>query len=123
MRALIGLDSLYEPSDNWRKALLVVEPIGKKMHPDTRQMGRERHDFCARGNRPAPSRLARATFSPIELPLDPQPVEMADAHRNRGLSLGDLCEQHPARTRRVLVEPLPQQGRFTFAKLSPSITG
>src|SRR4030095_7970410 len=86
-------------------------------------MRRECNDFCARENRPAPSHLARAPFPPIELPLDPQPVEMADTDRNRGLSLGNLCEQHTARTHRVLVEPLPQQGGFNFAKLSPGITG
>ena len=83
----------------------------------------ECNDFGARGNRPAPSHLARAAFAPIAPPLDPQPVEMADTYRNRGLSLGNVCEQHTARTRRVLVEPLPQQGCFNFAKLSPSITG
>ena len=49
MRALVGLDGLCEQGDNRRKARLVVEPIGKKMHPDTRQMGRECNDFCARG--------------------------------------------------------------------------
>jgi len=48
---------------------------------------------------------------------------MADAHRNRCVTLGDLVEQHPARALRGLVEHCPPQCRFHGAKRSPCIKG
>jgi hypothetical protein len=114
------LDRLSEAGHHRRKALLLVKPMGKKMHADVRQMGRDLDHRSARTPRTAQGSLARAAFAPIQVPPRPQPIEMADAHRHWHLTLGDLFEHHTARTRRVLVEHLPHQGYLNGAKLSPS---
>jgi len=40
MRVLMRLYRLGELSHNWAKGLVLVEPMGKQMHADTRQTGR-----------------------------------------------------------------------------------
>ena len=40
MRLLMRLYRLGELSHNWAKGLVLVEPMGKQMHADTRQTGR-----------------------------------------------------------------------------------
>ena len=57
MRLLIGLDRLRELGHHRAKGLLLVEPMGKQMHADKRQTGRDLDDRCARGNRPMACRL------------------------------------------------------------------
>jgi len=93
------------------------------MHPDTRHMGRDPDDLCARGNRPMPPSVTRAALVTIEPPSDPPAVDMAKAHRNRYLPLADLVEEHPARALRILLEHAPQQGLLNFAQLSARIKG
>jgi hypothetical protein len=119
MRAFMGLDRLLEPGHNGAKSIVVLKPMGKKMHTDARQTGRDLDHRSARTHRTAQGGVARAAFAPIQVPLRPQPIEMADAHCHRHLALGDLFEHHTARTRRVLVEHLPHQGHLNGAKLSP----
>src|SRR6516165_9406207 len=73
-----------------------------------RQTGYDADDLCARGHRQTAHSVARTALGPIECPLHPQPIEMADAHRHQHLPLGGLCEQLTARALRGLVEQLPQ---------------
>ena len=42
MRLLLGMDRLRELSHHRVKGMLLVEPMGKQMHADTRQTGRNR---------------------------------------------------------------------------------
>jgi len=93
------------------------------MHANKRQTGRDLDECYPRANRRTAFCLARATLGPIELPEDPEPIELADAHRYWCPRLCDLVEQDPARALRVIVEPSPQQGLLNVAKLSPSIKG
>ena len=124
MRRLIGLYRLLELGHHRAKGSLLVEPMGKQMHAHTRQMGRDPDDLCARGNRPmACQRGCGRPLRTIEPPCSPPPVEMANAHRNRSLPLGDLVEEHPARARWVLLEQAPQQGLLNFTQLAPSTKG
>jgi hypothetical protein len=95
----------------------------EEMHANIRQTGRDLYERCTRDNRRTAFCLARATLGPIELPADPEPIELADAHREWCLSHGDLVEQDPAWALRVIVEPSPHEGLLNVAKLSPSIKG
>jgi len=119
--ALMGLDGLSELGDNRAKSIVLVEPMGKEMHAHTRQMRCDLDDCCARTNRTAPCGSTGAAFSPIQVPLCPQPIEMANAHHNRDLTLSDLVEYYTAWTLRVLMEDLPHQGHLHDAQLSPSL--
>ena len=110
--ALMGLDGLSELGHHWVKGIVLIEPMGKEMHARTRQMRRDLDDRGARTNRAAACGLTRAAFAPIQVPLYPQPIEMAHAHRNRDLTLGDLVEDHTAWALRLLVEDLPHQGHL-----------
>src|SRR5215470_6420651 len=123
MRLLIGLDRLRQLGHHRAKGIVLVEPMGKQMHPDTRYMGRDPDDLCARGNRPMPPSVTRAALATIEPPSDPPAVDMAKAHRNRSLPLADLVEEHPARALQILLEHAPQQGLLNFAQLSARIKG
>ena len=95
---------MLEPGYNWPEAIMLVEPMRKEMYANTRQMGRDLGDRGARGTRWAPCRLARAPLPPIEAPLQPQPIDLADTHRDRDLPLGDRVEQDTTRALRLLVE-------------------
>src|SRR6516225_5511753 len=78
-------------------------------------------DRGARTNRTAPCGLTGAAFSPIQVPLCPQPIEMANAHHNRDLTLRDLVEYYTAWTLRIFMEDLPHQGHLHDTQLSPSL--
>ena len=123
MGALMGFDGLLKLDHHRAKGILLVEPVGKEMHAHKGQTGRDLDDLRARGNRRTAWRLARAPLGPIQLPLSPPPVEMAETHRHEDLPLGDLVEEDSARTLRVLMEQGPQQGLLHFTKLSPSTKG
>ena len=123
MRVLIGLYGLRELGHNRIKGPLLIEPMGKEMHAHTRQMRRNLDDLALPRRGQARSPVARASLAPIELPLPPPPVQVADAQRQRCLLLGGPVEQHAARARWVLVEQLPQQGFFNCTKLSPGTKG
>jgi len=97
--------------------------MGKKMHANTRQMGRDLGDRASSHTWTAQGSLTRAAFLPIASPLHPQSIEMADAHRNRDLPLGDLFEHHTAWALWVLLKHLPHEGHLNSAKLSPRIKG
>src|SRR5712691_9388140 len=49
MALLIGLDGLLELGHHRREAMVLVEPMRKEMHADTRQTGQECNDFCPKG--------------------------------------------------------------------------
>jgi len=119
----MGLNGLLELDDDCAKDIVLVEPVGKEMHAHIRQPGRGLDDLRTQGNRPTAWRLARAPLGPMELPLSPPPVEMADTHGNGSLPLGDLVEEDAARARWVLLEHGPQQSLLDFTKLAPSTKG
>src|SRR5262249_22440969 len=118
---LISLDRLLKSGHYGRKRLLLVEPVGEEMHPDKRQMGRDLHQCCTRTRRMAQGGVTGAAFTPIQVPLHPQSVEMANAHRHRNLTLSNLFEHDTAWALRVLVEHLPHQGHLHDAQLSPGL--
>ena len=60
MGGLLRLDRLLEAGQHRGKALLLVEPMGKEMHADTRQMGRALGQRRASTNQTAQGRLPRA---------------------------------------------------------------
>jgi hypothetical protein len=95
--------------------------MGKEMHADTRQMGCDLDYRSASTHRTDQGGVAGAAFAPIQFPLHPQPVEMADTHCYRNLTLGHLVEHHTAWALRVLVEHLPHKGYRNGSKLSPSL--
>jgi hypothetical protein len=119
----MGLDRLPELGHHRAKGMLLVEPMGKQMHADTRHIGCDPYDLCPRGNRPIALSTTRTALATIEPPRDPPPVDMAKAHCNRSLPLADLVEKHSARARRMFLEHAPQQGLLNFAKLSARIKG
>src|SRR6266511_3002030 len=123
MRRLMGLDRLRQQGHHRATGLVLVEPMGTQMHPDTCHMGRDPDDLCARGNRPMPPSLTRAALATIEPPSDPPAVDMAKAHRNRSLPFADLVAQHPARALRILLEHAPHQGLLNLGQLSARIIG
>ena len=49
MGALMGLDGLLELDHHWAKDLVLVEPVGKEMHPRKLQMGRGLDDLRPTG--------------------------------------------------------------------------
>src|SRR5215471_20801918 len=120
MRALMGLYGLCELGHNRAKGIVLVEPMGKEMHPHKRQAGRYLHDGCIRGHRRTVWHLARAPFAPAERPCGSQSIEMADTHRHRSLRLGHPVEEDSARAGWVLLKQLPQKHHLNGAKLSPS---
>src|SRR6266851_2971166 len=123
VRVLMGLDRLRELGHHWAKGLLVVEPLGKQMHPHTRQTRRDLDDLCQSGPRPRAFSGTRASLTAVEPPGGPPPVDMAQAHRNQYLPVGGLVEEDPAWARRVLLEQAPPQGLLNFAQLSSSRKG
>src|SRR5215475_1443711 len=90
MRSLIGFYRLRELLHYRVQETLVGEPMGKKVHAHKRQTGCNADDLCARGHRRTARSLARTALGPIEPPLHPQPVEMADTHRHQSLALGEI---------------------------------
>ena len=102
MCALMGLNRLLETGHYRLKGLLLVEPMGKKMHAHIRQMRRDLDQRTASGG--AACRVARASLASIALPCGSQPIEMAHAHRQRSLHVGDLVEQCPGRALRIFVQ-------------------
>src|SRR5215813_423648 len=104
--SLMGLNRLLETGYHRLKGLLLVEPMGKQMHAHTRQMRRDLDQRTTSGG--AACRVARASLGPIALPCSSQPIEMAHAHRNHSLPVGDLIEQYPGRALRVFVKEFPQ---------------
>jgi hypothetical protein len=95
----MGCNRLLETSHYRLKGLLLVEPMGKKMHTHIRQMRRNLDQGAASGG--AACHVARASLAAIALPGDSQPIEMAHAHRQRSLHVGDLVKQCPGRAPRI----------------------
>jgi len=122
IRALMGRYRLRELGHNRAQGLVLVKPMGKKMHAHIRQMGCDTDDGYATGHRLTAWRLTRASLAPIELPLSPPPVEMTDTH-GHGSLLDNFVEEHSAWALRILVEQAPQQGLLNFTKLAPSTKG
>src|SRR5215510_9936803 len=91
--ALMSLNRLLEPGHHRPTGILLIEPMGKKMHAHTRQMRRDLDQRPACGG--AAGRVPRASLAPIALPCGSQPMEMAHAHRHRYLHVDDLVEQCP----------------------------
>src|SRR5712691_3604969 len=87
MRVLMGLYRLRELGHHRTKGILLVEPMGKQMHPHKRQTGRDLDDLGARGNRPRAFSLTRASLAPIESAGGPPAGEMTKSHRKRYLPL------------------------------------
>ena len=104
-------DGRLEAGDNWRAVTLLVEPTRQEMHADTRQMGRDLDQRPAGTHRTAQAAVARSAFGPMQLPLDPQAVEMAYAPVHGDRALGTLVEDLPAGALRMLVEYLPPPGQ------------
>jgi hypothetical protein len=119
----MGPGRLLEPVYNRLKGMVLLKPKRQEMHAHKRQTGLDLNGLCARDNRGATFGLAWAPLAPIERPLNPHPMKMADAHGKRVLHVGGLFEQHPARAYRVLVEQLPQEDLIKVATLSPSVKG
>ena len=69
--------------------------------------------------RSTPFALARPALTPIELPLSPHSIEVAQAHRYPRPRLGQLSLQLSTRAFGVTLEPLPQQRLRLLAKLAP----
>jgi len=90
MRVLMGLYHLRALLHHRIKEPLLVEPSGKQMHAHIRQPRGNVDDLCASGHRPLVGRPARASFTTIELPGRPPPVEMADTHGHGYWALGNL---------------------------------
>src|SRR5258705_492292 len=99
MRVFIGFNGLLELGHHEANLIVLVEPRGKQMHAHKRQTRRDADNLCARATRPMAGCPTRASLAPIELPLRPPPVEMADTHRKRCLPLRDLVEERSAWTR------------------------
>src|SRR6266568_2003780 len=94
---------------------------GKEMYADKRQMGCDL-DQCPAGiHRTAQAAVARSAFWPIQLPLDPQAVEMAYAHVHGDMALGNLIEHFPAGALRILVEYLPHHSQFNDTEYPASL--
>lgn len=121
MGVLLRLDRLLESGHHRHQAILLVEPMGTEMPPDTRPLGRDLDHRIARAQRAAQGRVARAAFFPRQFPLRSEPVKMADAHYDQDLTLGDLCEHLTAWALPVLMEQLPPKGQLNSTKLSPSL--
>jgi hypothetical protein len=98
----MGFNRLLETSHDRRKGLLLVEPMGKKMHAHIRQMRRNLDQRTASGS--AACHVARTSLASIALPCGAQPIEMAHAHRKRSLHVGDLVEQCSGRALRIFVK-------------------
>ena len=121
MCALMGLNRLLEAGYHRLKGLLLVEPMGKKMHTHIRQMRRDVDQRTASGG--AACRVAGASLRPITLPCSSQPMKMAHAHRNRSLHVGDRVKQDPGRALRVFVQSFPQEGFVNVTQLSAHTKG
>ena len=102
MGALLGCHRLLETSHDRLKGLLLVEPMGQKMHAHRRQMRRHLDQGPASGG--AAGHVARASLAAIALPCGAPPIEMAHAHRQRSLHVGDLVKQCPGRALRIFVQ-------------------
>jgi hypothetical protein len=66
--------------------------MGKEVDTHIGQPGPHPDDFCSRGHRSTLWGVARAALGPMELPLTPQAIEMANTNIKGGMSLGDLVE-------------------------------
>src|SRR5712691_10148328 len=88
--SFMGLYRLRESGHNRSPCPLLIEPMREERHANTRQTGRDLDERCTRDNRRTAFCLARATLGPIELPEDPEPIELADAHQSWCPSLCDL---------------------------------
>ena len=102
MGLLMSFNRLLETSHYQLKGLLLVEPMGKKMHAHIRQMRRNLDQRTASSGAACP--VARASLASIALPCGSQPIEMAHAHRQCSLHVGDLVEQCPGRALRIFVQ-------------------
>jgi hypothetical protein len=102
MCALLGCHRLRETSHYRLKGLLLVEPMGHKMPPHLRQMRRNLDQRTASSS--AACHVARASLASRARPCGSQPMEMAHAHRQRSLPMGNLVEQGPGRALRSFVK-------------------
>jgi len=93
------------------------------MHTHIRQTGPHLNDLCTRGRRLTAWGVARAALGPIELPLTPQAIQMANTDVNGRMTLGDLVEQEPTRALRVFMKQGPQPGLLNVTELSACTKG
>src|SRR5712671_2659572 len=121
MPLLIGLYGLLELGHHRLQGVLLVEPMGKEMHPHKRHMGHDPHDphdLCATGNCHTALRVPRTALATIHPPCGPPPIDMAKTHSQGYLPLGHLVEEHATRALWLLLEQAPQQSLFNFTELS-----
>jgi hypothetical protein len=123
MRVLLLRNGLLKLGHNHAKGIPLLEPMGKQMHAHKRQTGPHLDHLYATGHTARALGVTRAAFVPIEPPLRPPPVEVAQTHRNGDVLPHGLVEQHLAWARRVLLQQGPQEGLLNFAKLAPSTKG
>ena len=77
MPVFIGLYGLLELGHHRLKGVLLVEPMGKEMHPHKRHMGHDPHDLCATGHCQTALRVPRTPLATIHPPCGPPPAEEA----------------------------------------------
>src|SRR3989442_6028102 len=118
MPVLIGLYGLLELGHHRLKGVLLVEPMGKEMHPHKRHMGHDPHDLCATGHCQTALRVPRTPLATIHPPCGPPPIDMAKAHSQGYLPLGHFVEEHATRALWLLLEQAPQQSLLNFTELS-----
>src|SRR2546428_13609923 len=117
MPLLIGLYGLLELGHHRLKGVLLVEPMGKQMHPHKRHMGHDPHNLCATGNCQTTLSVTRTALATIHPPCGPPPIDMAKAHSNGYLPLGHFVGEQPTRALGLLLEQAPQQSRLTSTEL------
>jgi len=123
MGVLMRFDGLLELCHHRVTCSLVIEPMGKAMDAHRGQTGPHLDDLCTGGRRPEAWGVARSAFRPIELPLVPHAIEMANAEVKGCLSLGDLVEHKPTGALWVFMKQGPQPSLLDVTKLSTGTKG
>jgi hypothetical protein len=95
----------------------------KEMYAHIRQTRLHPDDLGSGPRGPMSGLVARSASGPIELPLTPQPIEIAHTDVQGGMSLGDLVEQESTRALRIVVKDIPHQGLVDLTELTPGTKG
>src|SRR5712691_8838853 len=123
MRLLMGRYGLLELGHNRVEGALLIEPMGKEMHAHIGQTRPYLDDLCAGCRRPQAWGVARSSLRPIELPLVPQAIEMANTDVKGGMSLSDLVEQETTGALWVVLKQVPHYGFLDITKLATRTKG
>src|SRR5712692_9593065 len=120
MRLLMRFYRLGELGHNRAKGLVLVEPMGKQMHADTRQTGHNLDEMPLRLRFFLRAHSARSPFASIEPPCLPQAIDLTEGDSNLPLRFCDRMEHHAAWTGGIVVQQLPKKGLVNFRHFSPS---